>query len=242
MRSDQSQSGRLRIGGRDMPLQICPECRKEQDLKERDAELARMAAERKQARIDTIIRRSGIPERFKQRRFENYGVECEGQARALQICQDYARDFDVIRKTGQSLILAGMKGTGKTHLACSIANHLMPLGFSALFIGALDAIKRIRATWSRDSQETELQVMQAFRDVDLLILDEIGVQFGTDAELTQIFEIINSRYMDMKPTLILTNVFADGLERIIGERTLDRLRENGGRLVPFDWESYRSKA
>lgn len=232
----------IRISGRDMPQQMCPECRKEQDIKDRDAALAQLAAERRQTRIEQILKRSGIPERFKGRRFENYEVNCDGQMKALRVCEGYVRDFDVVRKTGQSLILAGLKGTGKTHLACSIANYLMPLGYSALFLGAMDAIRRIRATWSRDSHETELQVMQALRNVDLLILDEVGVQFGTEAELTQIFEIINNRYLDMKPTVILTNVFADDLARIIGERTLDRLREHGGRLVPFDWESYRSKA
>lgn len=233
---------RVRWGGREMPLQPCPECRKAENDRERSAELAKMDAERRQARIDAIMRRSGIPERFKARRFENYVAENDGQRRALQSCEQYAREFDDVRKIGRCLILAGNPGTGKTHLACSIANHLMPLGRSALFIGALDAIKRIRATWARDSDETELQVMRAFREVDLLILDEVGTQFGTEAEMTQVFEIINGRYMDVKPTVVLTNVFHDKLEAVIGHRSLDRLRENGGRLVPFEWDSYRSKA
>lgn len=232
---------RLRFGKDAMQLSSCPECSREAYQADKLAAEVRNQAERRDARIASALRGCGIPARFKNASFENYRTEQAGQQRAHRICHAYARNFDEARKTGQCLILAGTMGTGKTHLACSIMAHLIPLGHTALYTGVLDAIKRIRATWAPDAKETEHAVMAELRNVDLLVLDEIGVQFGTEAEATQTFEIINNRYMDMKPTLILTNVFASDLGRVIGERTLDRLRENGGALVPFDWDSSRGK-
>jgi DNA replication protein DnaC len=43
----------------------------------------------------------------------------------------------------------------------------------------------------------------------------------------------------MKPTVVISNLAKEALGEFIGERSIDRLRENGGRLVVFDWASYR---
>lgn len=76
---------------------------------------------------------------------------------------------------------------------------------------------------------------------DLLILDEVGVQHGSDTEKLILFEIINGRYEAARPTIVISNLDAAGLEQFLGERAFDRLREGGGRLVVFDWESHRGK-
>ena len=77
---------------------------------------------------------------------------------------------------------------------------------------------------------------------DLLILDEVGVQFGSDAEKLILFEIINTRYQDMKPTILISNLTLVELGKYIGERVVDRMREGGGAILSFDWDSYRGAA
>jgi DNA replication protein DnaC len=77
--------------------------------------------------------------------------------------------------------------------------------------------------------------------VPLLVLDEIGVQYGTDGEQTIIFDILDRRYRDMRPSVLLTNQDKAGLKTFIGERAYDRLTETC-RWVPFDWPSYRLQA
>jgi DNA replication protein DnaC len=54
------------------------------------------------------------------------------------------------------------------------------------------------------------------------------------------FDVINRRYRDLHPTILLSNLDRDGLRAYLGERSFDRLRE-GGIVVPFDWESYRGR-
>ena len=76
---------------------------------------------------------------------------------------------------------------------------------------------------------------------DLLILDEVGVQFGSETEKMILFEIINGRYEQLKPTIVISNL-ADALTDYLGERVVDRLREGGGRMLIFDWPSYRRQA
>ena len=77
------------------------------------------------------------------------------------------------------------------------------------------------------------------RAPDLLVLDEVGVQFGSRTEENLIFTLMNKRYEDLKPTLVISNELEDGLETYLGPRTFDRLKDGGGLIIPFPWESYR---
>jgi DNA replication protein DnaC len=63
----------------------------------------------------------------------------------------------------------------------------------------------------------------------------------SDFELTTLFAIINGRYEQMRPTVVISNLSGDQLPLAMGERCVDRLREGGGVVVPFDWESQRGK-
>jgi DNA replication protein DnaC len=44
------------------------------------------------------------------------------------------------------------------------------------------------------------------------------------------------------PTILLTNLDTEALKDYLGERLVDRMREGGGRMVSFTWDSYRGKA
>ncbi|EJF3060091.1 ATP-binding protein, partial [Escherichia coli] len=75
-----------------------------------------------------------------------------------------------------------------------------------------------------------------------LIIDEVGVQFGSDAEKLIMFEIINTRYEYMKPTILISNQSKDELSAFIGERVIDRMNDGGGCTLAFTWDSYRSRS
>ena len=102
-------------------------------------------------------------------------------------------------------------------------------------------IRAIRGTWRKESEKSETEVIQMFSSVPLLVLDEIGVQYGTDGEQTIIFDVLDRRYRDMKPTILLTNQDKKGFKEFIGDRSFDRLVETS-RWVSFDWDSYRATA
>lgn len=54
-----------------------------------------------------------------------------------------------------------------------------------------------------------------------------------------LFDVLNERYERRKPTLMLSNLTAQEVAAYLGERVMDRLREDGGRVIVFDWESHR---
>ena len=81
-----------------------------------------------------------------------------------------------------------------------------------------------------------------YRSSELLIVDEIGVQFGTEAERAQLFDVIDGRYREERPSLIVSNLSPKGLQECLGGRPYDRLIQNGSACVVFNWESYRPSA
>ncbi len=219
----------------------CDQCLRE-DVKKQDQEMA--AQQRKQQdqqRINEVLGRSAIPKRFLTRDLKNFTAELEGQKKALSAAARYAREWEQNLADGRCLMMVGRPGTGKTHLAIGIGREVMEKGGTALFCRAHEAISAITETYSKDSTKTERQALDEFKRPDLLIIDEVGRQRGTDNERMMLFEIINRRYDEEKPTLIISNLNLEGLRNYMDEATEDRLRERGGRVITFDWESWRSR-
>lgn len=235
------QSNLMQYPGRDPVWSGCPACFKEETQRQ-DREMAKQSQhEAEQRRVADILGRAAIPQRFLDRSFDNFKTDNEGQKKALSAASRYAREWKQNRKDGRCLIMVGSPGTGKTHLAIAIAREVMELGQTAMFVRAHEAISTIMETYSRDNPRTERQALDQYRRPDLLIIDEVGRQRGSDHERMMLFEIINRRYDDEKPTLIISNYNLEKLREYIDSATEDRLRERGGRVIAFDWESWRSK-
>jgi DNA replication protein DnaC len=188
------------------------------------------------------IGQTGIPERFHTRSFENFVATDAAQTKALDFCKRYADQFHDVIATGRSAIFIGKPGTGKTHLAAAIGLHVMrQQNRTVLFTTVMRAIRRVKDSWDRGSSESESQVIQTFVAADLLILDEVGVQFGTEFEKNILFDVINERYEKRKPTILMSNLPVSDVTAYLGERVIDRIREDGGARIVFDWSSHRAK-
>lgn len=219
----------------------CPVCASEAEAKAKAAEELKLREARK-AEWERRVGSAGIPERFQARSLKTFVAETPEQAAALQFAAEYADNFDQVLKTGRCALFVGRPGTGKTHLAVGIALRIMHRdGRTALFTTVQRAIRRIKDTWARDSEQTETQVIQSLTFPDLLILDEVGVQFGSKFEKDMLFDILNERYEKRRPTILLSNESDASVREYLGVRVFDRLREDGGQLVPFEWESHRGR-
>ncbi len=223
----------------------CPKCvdkEIEKETTQRLDEIAAQDAVKNKVDWETKLGCACIPVRFRDRTFESYKVETPEQKYAHDFAKQYAESFQKIKKTGTSAIFYGEPGTGKTHLSCAIAKHIMDkFDATVLFITALRAIRRIKSTWHHLSKETENDAVDALTYPDLLIIDEIGVQFGSDTEQMYLFDILNQRYENNKPTIILSNCDKDEIKRYLGDRVFDRMKEDGGSVIAFSWESHRGK-
>ena len=169
------------------------------------AAAAATSAHRRQV-ADSLLGRAAIP-RASPTSGSTTSRRTPGPRRALELARRYADGFGAeAAKSGASLVFCGGVGAGKTHLAVGIAHRLMEQGRIAVFTSVINAIRRVKDTYRRDSGQSEAQVVAGFIRPDLLILDEVGVQFGSETEKMILFEIINGRYEQLKPTIVISNL------------------------------------
>lgn len=212
----------------------CPQC---------VAEQARGAEDTKRAaNVKTMLARAEIPLRYRDRTFENYRATTPAQNRVRKAAIAFAERFDARRRMGCSLVLCGRPGTGKTHLACAIARAVIEQhGCHVWYVTTAQACRLIKQTFNANSIVREQDMMRRFTQADLLILDEVGGSLGTDFELAFLTDVLNERYAQVKPTILITNMDLKALTAYLGERTLDRFREGGGATLVLEWESYRAR-
>ena len=219
----------------------CPECQKE-----REEHRAREEQE-KQAMLDRMeiaskLRRAAIPARFTDKTFESFIAETDRQRKALDSCKGYAEAFTEHYRDGRCLMLMGKPGCGKTHLGAAIALYLCrETKYTAVYRTLPGLISDIRSTYDRSEEFSEADIMRTITRCSLLVLDEIGATKTSEFELALLFNVINARYEDKLPTVIISNLPPAELKTAIGDRCVDRLREGGGIVVGFDWESKRGE-
>jgi DNA replication protein DnaC len=227
------------ISGKYMIFDHCPECAREANEKAEQEARVELEAQQAQNRVRSKMK-AGLRKRHIDCTLDNYSATTEGQQKAL----GKAREFlsNTINGKGGNLVLAGRVGTGKTHLAAAIVSALVDHGRSASLIKMPELIREIKHSWSRDSGTSESAVIDYYSRVGLLALDEVGVQFGTDTEKLLVSEIIDNRYQELLPTVLISNLDIKGIRECIGERCYDRLKEDGGQVIAFDWDSARGAA
>lgn len=228
----------ISLGGKTIALR-CPSCQKDDEKQELEREKFQKR-DHENRKIQGLLQRAGIPLRFKNKNLNDYNTENDGQLKAKTQAKKYLANWPQMLENGTSLIFCGNAGTGKTHLSCAIANGVIEAGYSAMYSTVSDAIRSIKRTYAQESNMTEGEAIAALVAPSLLVLDEVGADLGTDHSKTLLFDIFNKRYENMKPTIVLTNLDPQALREYMGERVVDRLREGGGKLVTFNWESNRS--
>jgi len=225
---------------RDGLLSGCPSCSFERQAAQEAIERSEQQRQAVATRLERQLGQALIPPRFKTKTFENYRATTNGQRVALATCRDYAERFPDAQAAGRCLLLLGHVGNGKTHLAAAIASLVVEKHrCNVMYTTVSRVCQQVKASYGKDAAQSEREALEIFRAPELLILDEVGASYGTDFERMLMFEVVNARYEDMKPTIVISNLFAQGLANALGDRTVDRLREGGGVVVVFDWASAR---
>lgn len=155
--------------------------------------------------------------------FENFSLRyytADEQPRMdaiLTHCRKYAQQFD---KNAPSLLFLGKTGLGKTHLSAAIAGTVAQKGYRVLYESSQKLFDCYEAgRFGRDAE----QKTERYEDCDLLIIDDLGAECATKYTAATFFNLLNTRLINGKPTIINTNLDRAKLEETYGERVLSRL-------------------
>lgn len=130
-------------------------------------------------------------------------------------------------EAGHGLYLVGDTDAGKTHAAVALVKayidaHTSELygvlycGHTARIINVPDLLSEWKATYNH-SDEDEAQVTARYGDADLLVLDDMGKGAPTAWALERLFQIVNRRYDNLRPTVVTTQYEAPDLGRRLAE-------------------------
>jgi DNA replication protein DnaC len=195
------------------------------------------------ARIENLLGGIRLGARYRGKTFADYIPTCPEAQTIKNKCVGFARTFEDRLAAGDNLLMLGNYGTGKNALAAAICQEIAGAGYSSVHTTVLKMLRRIKSTWNKNNDEDEQTVIDAFIIPDLLVVDEIGVQFGSDTEKLLIFEALNGRYEEKKPTILISNLTdMRELSDYLGERVMDRMREGSTGILKFGWKSYRGAA
>ena len=123
-----------------------------------------------------------------------------------------------------NLLVYGGWNTGKTHLGCAIVRAVLEGGFSGYYTTQPRMIEAMKRSWdSLDDAGDQV----TFADVDVLVIDEVGVGFRTEAEKLHLFALLNDRYQNRLSTVLITNMTIDQTWEFLGQRLQNKLSEDG---------------
>ncbi len=178
---------------------------------------------------------ANLSEYMKEQTFENFDfslfedIEVGGKTipvvkimrRALELCMDFAENF---QKDKKNIILSGNAGTGKTYLSSCIANRALENGKTVYYTGAYKLFETLEALkFGKETDEGAADISKYVYDVDLLIIDDLGTEFATQFTSAAFFDIVNSRLISGKSTVISTNLNLEGIERMYSQRIVSRI-------------------
>lgn len=197
--------------------------------------------------------------------FEASEIDIENRHHFVQ-CRGFVTNIDYHLENGSWLYICGDDeraqklglsafGTGKSHLTHCIGNKLTEMRQRAIYVTEDKLFEEIKATYSKNSDETEREVMHKYENVPILLIDDLFKSKTTDWTEDKLFHLLNHRMQPGKVTIINSNYAPNRVEvtmpkngkaiasRILGQAILiemigkDRRREQAKRRYREQHES-----
>lgn len=176
---------------------------------------------------------------YRHMSFESFDVETkittEEQNRlrkAALMAVDYAQNPE------NWLLFSGEFGSGKTHLAASIANLRRDMGEEVMFLTVPDLLDYLRTTFAPDTNVSFDRLFDKVRNVPLLVLDDLGTEAAKPWAQEKLFQILDYRYVGRLPTVMTTAKEMSELNQRIVSRLLD---QRICRIIHINVQSYAQR-
>lgn len=222
------------IGG-ERTFAMCPKCEEEAKRKE-EADMASVL----KAKTEDRWRASRVREKFFGKGFGDFVAGNRSQEEARDAAKSIAEGGS------RSLILCGGNGVGKTMLA-----NIAVMVRGGVIYKMYDIAVRIKSSYKAGAREDERDILDELSTVTLLVIDEVGRQFGSESERNWLSYVVDERYERGLPTILISNLRpkrlcpADTdesgcLEYYIGRDAVSRLCETAD-IVLVEGDDFRRK-
>ena len=149
----------------------------------------------------------------------------------VRIVRRYVENIEQNLDRGRGLWLEGDVGTGKTTLAMLVSKAALDAGRSVAIYSLPRLLSLLRE--SLDSETGLVDFLERLGAIDLLHVDDLGVEHRTDWVIEQLYSIVNTRYEDERAMIVTTNLMYEDLIEQLGERTVSRLVAICGNGLPL---------
>ena len=183
-----------------------------------------------QDRPKSIVSLCGVDKKYQACSFDNF----RGGERLKEVLRQMAAE-------GESIILCGSTGCGKTHLAVAmLAEWLKKSGnMNALFITTPDLLLEIRSSFSDRATMTEKELVEHYSTRQLMVLDDLGAEKPTEHAIATLSLILDRRIRQERQTIITTNLTVEEIEAYTNARIASRISEM--KNVAVNMPDYRKR-
>lgn len=158
-------------------------------------------------------------EYYSDKPMENNIVPKQRAEKIFDTCRKYAQNFS---QNSKNLLFFGGAGLGKTHLSLAIMNVVINKGYDVCYgtsQNICDDLQSEQFGRTDNLVYTKNQIMNC----DLLVLDDLGTEIDNQYSIATLYNIINTRILSSKPTIISTNYSMISLENKYDKRITSRL-------------------
>lgn len=189
-----------------------------------------------QSLVSKAYEMSNIEEMIKKENFSTFDINIfsdepfegedlsprENMINIVGLAEGFVNNFD--EKNGQNLLFYGRTGLGKTFLSNCIAKSLLDRNKIVVYQTAF-TILDIMSKYRFERGENKLNTFQynLLFDADLLIVDDLGTELSNAFTNAEIFNVVNTRIIRNKKTIISTNLTPKEISRIYTERVFSRV-------------------
>lgn len=197
---------------------LCP-C----EFEKRDKEYHEKEIEKQEERFYKKIENSGLPYRFFDADFENVILDDMPKSflSAMEILKKYVEEIEVNKNSGLGLYVYGDVGRGKTYMTACVLKELLKRNEQCLFTSFFDIYEELKECYRR--KLSTKPIVEKYIGYKFLFIDDFGKERFTEWANEIVFQIINKRYNQMRPTILSSNnslvqCIDNGLEKAVADR------------------------
>ena len=184
----------------------------------------------KRALILAAYESSGIGALMQTQSFETFSLDYyrerndqyEHMSKILEATKKFATEFS--DASYRNLLFMGGTGLGKTHLSSAIAKTVIDRGFDVLYVPASGMMSDFEERrFGNSATDGSTKETERYYTADLLIIDDLGTEMTNQFTLTCLYDVINSRIIRRKSTVISTNLNKEEIRKRYWDRITSRI-------------------